>query len=103
MTLWTVHVQRRQIEVGAQLNFFPNGLEEAEAIPMLALGDPLELELSDGTPFRGILVSADADQAIMEIDDTRWNIRPATEADSPFPVARGMPSKSWIIGAKVRG
>ena len=63
MTLWTVHVQRHQIEVGAQLNFFPNGLEEAEAIPMLALGDPLELELSDGTPFRGILVSADADQA----------------------------------------
>jgi hypothetical protein len=46
MTLWTVHVQRRQIEVGAELNFFPNGLEVAEAIPMLALGDVLELELS---------------------------------------------------------
>jgi hypothetical protein len=46
MTLLTVHVQRRQIEVGAELNFFPNGLEVAEAIPMLALGDVLELELS---------------------------------------------------------
>ena len=103
MTLWTVHVQRRQIEVGAQLNFFPNGLEEAGAIPMLALGDALEFELSDGTPLRGILIRADDDQTIMEIGDTRWNIRPATEADSPFPVARGMPSKAWIIGAKVPG
>jgi hypothetical protein len=103
MTLWTVHVQRPQLEVGAQLNFFPNGLEEAEAVPMLALGDALELELPNGTPFRGVLVSADAEQVIMEIGDTRWNIRPATETDNPSPVAKGMPCKAWIIGAKVPG
>ena len=101
MTLWTVHVQRPQLEVGAQLNFFPNGLEEAEAVPMLALGDALELEVPDGTSFRGVIVSAGAKKSIMEIGDIRWNIRPATEADNPSPVAKGMPCKSWIIGAKV--
>ncbi len=98
---WHVYVQREVIEAGVQLDFTPQMWDESDRIPDLNTGDGLALEYPNNDRGKGIVMSATPDEAVIEIRDVRWSIRRAGATENLVHAARGAPTVSWIVGAKV--
>ncbi len=98
---WHVYVQGAAIEAGVRSDFTPQMWEENDPIPDLSAGDGLVLEFPNRDPGKGTVMSATHDQATIEITDVRWSIRRASSAENLVHAARGAPTVSWIVGAKV--
>ena len=99
---WHVYVQGPVIEPAVRLDFSPQAFaDENDPVPGLGPGDGLVLEFPTNDRAKGTVMSATSDEALIEIGVVRWSIRCASPAENLIHAARGAPTVSWIVGAKM--
>jgi hypothetical protein len=98
---WHVHVQGAVIEAGVRLDFTPQAWDDSHPIPDLNPGDDLDLEFPTRNRMKGTVMNATPDYAVIEMRAAGWNIRRASAAENLVHAARGAPTVSWIVVAKV--
>ena len=99
---WHVYVQGPVIEAAVRLDFNPQAFEhENDRVPDLGPGDGLVLEFPTNDRAKGTVMSATSKEAVIEVGVVRWSIRCASQAENLVHAARGAPTVSWIVGAKV--
>ncbi len=99
---WHVYVQGPAIEAGVRLDCTPQLWEDGNnRIPDLSAGDGLVLEFPTNDRVKATVMSATSDEAIIEVGVVRWSIRRGSLAENLVHAARGAPTVSWIVGAKV--
>jgi hypothetical protein len=98
---WHVYVHGQIIQAGVPLDFTPQLWEEKERIPDLTAGDGLVLEFSNNDRGNGKVMNATPDYAVIEVRAVGWNIRRASAVENLVHAARGAPTVSWTVVAKV--
>jgi hypothetical protein len=99
---WHVHVQGAVIEAGVRLDFTPQFRENDNAcIPDLRAGDGIVIEFPSNDRTKGTVMNATPDYAVIGLRAVGWNIRRASAAENLIHAARGAPTISWTVVAKV--
>jgi hypothetical protein len=99
---WHVSVQGELIETGVRLDFTPQMLESDNGpVPNLSAGDGAVLQFPNNVRVKGTVMNATPDYAVIEVRAVGWNIRRASAAENLVHAARGAPTVSWIVVAKV--
>jgi hypothetical protein len=96
---WNVFVPNGVIDVGAQMDFTAQALEEGDPWPQLVADERLAVEFPDNTREEGRVKSVDDDAgiAVIKVAGRRWKISRATPEDNAVSAARGMRSERWIV------
>jgi hypothetical protein len=99
---WHVYVQGAVMDAGVRLDFTPQLREDDEdRIPDLRASDGLVFEFRSDDRTKGTVVTATPDYAVIELQAVGWNIRRASTVENLVHAARGMPTVSWFVVAKV--
>jgi len=99
---WHVYVQSALIEPGVRLDFTPRMREsDTDPIPDLSVGDAVALQFPSNDRGKGTVMNATPDYAVIEIQSVGWNIRRAGTVENLIHAARGVPTVSWVVVAKV--
>jgi hypothetical protein len=99
---WHVHAQGAAIEPGVRLDFTAEPREEdSDRIPDLHAGDGLVIEFPSNDRSKGTVINATPDYAVIRMQAVGWNIRRAWAGETLVHAARGAPTVSWVVVAKV--
>ena len=98
---WRVDVRAAGIAANAQLDFHPEGTHERPPTLRLSAGDGFHLVYPAGAREAGTVLETTSDTAIIEISNTRWQLRRASGDEDLIPAAEGTHPIVWLAGAKL--
>jgi hypothetical protein len=106
MTKWTVVLPGEKLGKGDVVEIVPWGYSNGDKVPEYASGDVIEFSLGGSVTgsANGSIVSLNAgDMVIEQKKHGRFNIRPATQDDSPPPKSVSWaPSQQWVVCEPVK-
>jgi hypothetical protein len=96
MSNWHVHISAPKISVGLELDFIESPQVSGYPISPLAPGDTLIAEFVPDGPAKGKIVSADENEAVIEMKNERWRITRPTGSDFLNPIRYSGDVVTWF-------